>query len=80
MNRVAAGSVLLAACGLASTAGSARAAGGEGAAAPAPLASRVTHLAPIDAVSVGKAASLVKGQLPRETVGQISLRTPLSEG
>ncbi|MEV5239238.1 hypothetical protein AB0K89_08990 [Streptomyces cinnamoneus] len=79
MNRVAVGSVLLAACGLASTAGSARAAGGESAAAPAPLAGRVTHLAPIDTAPVGAAASLVKGQLPKETVGQIYLRSPLTD-
>ncbi len=81
MHRVAAGSVLLAACGLASTAGSAEAAenGGQGSARQ-PLTSRVTRLADVDTAPVDRAAALVKNELPQEAAGQIYLRSPLAEG
>ncbi|MEU7133668.1 hypothetical protein [Streptomyces sp. NPDC046261] len=80
MHRVAAGSVLLAACGLAS-AGSAEAAesGGSGPVGQ-PLTSRVTRLADVDTVPVDRAAALVKNELPQEAAGQIYLRSPLADG
>ncbi|MBO0654092.1 hypothetical protein J1792_15310 [Streptomyces triculaminicus] len=77
MTRRAAGSVLLAACGLALSAGTAQAAGEGGAKAPS-LTERVSRLASVDAAPVGRAASLVKNEIPKEATGKIYLRSPLA--
>ncbi|MEU4211788.1 hypothetical protein AB0F13_17580 [Streptomyces sp. NPDC026206] len=72
MNRVTAGSVLLAACGLASLADPAHAAGGDGLGASA-LSGRVARLAYL-AEPVDRAASVLKSELPQEATGQVYLR------
>lgn len=81
LTRVTAGSVLLATCGLAFSAGAAQAADASPH-KPGPLTSLTNRLtstnanAPVDKVE--KAASLVKGELPEEASGHIYLRTPVS--
>ncbi|MFI1970686.1 hypothetical protein BLA24_04975 [Streptomyces cinnamoneus] len=76
--RIAAGSVLLAVGGLACAAGTAQAddAHGRG---TAPLTSRVAGLTSAGG-PVGRAASLLKEEIPKEASGQVYLRSPLAEG
>ncbi|MFI9202289.1 hypothetical protein [Streptomyces sp. NPDC053048] len=76
--RVTAGSVLLAACGLALCAGTAQAADESGA-APTPLADRVSRLTSVDAAPVGQAASMVKDEIPKEASGRLYVRSPLAD-
>ncbi|GHG53354.1 hypothetical protein [Streptomyces griseocarneus] len=76
--RLTAGPVLLAACGLALSAGTARAADGNGAGAPS-LTERVSRLASVDTAPVGQAASLVKEEIPKEATGRIYVRSPLAD-